>query len=142
MATRTLFRDTFTEAEARTTLAGLRRSTASMAVVQLRVLGGAIARVPDDATAYAHRRRRLMCNIAAMFEDPAGRSEHAAWAADLAADLHEDGIDGVYVNFLGVDDAHRVRDAYPGACWDRLIALKARHDPRNLFRRNHNVPLA
>ncbi len=48
--------------------------------------------------------------------------------------------DGAYVNFLGFDGEARIRDAYPGATWDRLRKVKARYDPTNLFRRNQNIP--
>ena len=47
---------------------------------------------------------------------------------------------GVYVNFLGDEGADRVREAYPGPTWDRLVEVKRRYDPGNLFRRNQNIP--
>ena len=47
---------------------------------------------------------------------------------------------GAYVNFLGAEGEDRVRAAYPGATWDRLVAIKRRYDPTNLFRRNHTIP--
>jgi FAD/FMN-containing dehydrogenase len=50
------------------------------------------------------------------------------------------GHDGAYVGFVGDEGEARVRAAYPGATWDRLAAIKARYDPTNLFRRNHNIP--
>ncbi|NCT91829.1 FAD-binding oxidoreductase [Cellulomonas sp. APG4] len=112
-----------------------------MRVVQLRPLGGAIARVPADATAYAHRDRRLMGYVAAILgpgEDAQGPSDWVAGTADLL----RQGDDGVYVNFLFDEGHERVRAAYPGATWDRLTALKARVDPTNLFRRNQNIPPA
>jgi FAD/FMN-containing dehydrogenase len=52
------------------------------------------------------------------------------------------GHDGAYVGFVGDEGEARVRAAYPGATWDRLAAIKARSDPTNLFRRNHNIPPA
>ncbi|GGC02288.1 FAD-binding oxidoreductase [Cellulomonas carbonis] len=111
-----------------------------MRVAQLRVLGGAIARVPDDATAYAHRSARVMAYVAA-FVSPEDRDERAAWVAATAAALDR-GVPGVYVNFLGEEGPDRVRDAYPGATWDRIAQVKATYDPENLFRRNQNVPPA
>ena len=140
--TRTGFRDTFTVAEAQVALDALQASTAMMSVVQLRVLGGAVARVADDATAYAHRQRRILVNVAAMYVDPAERDRHAAWADQLFGRLREDGADGAYVNFLADDGPVRIREAYPGATWDRLVAIKRRYDPGNVFRLNHNVPPA
>ncbi len=112
-----------------------------MRVVQLRALGGAIARVPADATAYAHRSSRVMANVAAFVQDPAERPARAEWVAGTAA-LLDQGDPGAYVNFLGDEGPERVRAAYPGATWDRLAAVKAVYDPGNLFRRNQNVPPA
>ncbi|VTR76686.1 FAD-binding oxidoreductase [Cellulomonas hominis] len=113
-------------------------STDGMRVVQLRVLGGAIARVAADATAYAHRASRVMGNVAAFVQDPGDRAQRAEWVAGTAA-LLDQGDAGAYVNFLGDEGPERVRDAYPGPTWDRLAAIKATYDPENLFRRNQNV---
>ena len=49
---------------------------------------------------------------------------------------------GAYVNFLGDEGDARVRDAYPGSTWDRLVEIKRRYDPTNLFRLNQNIPPA
>jgi hypothetical protein len=119
----------------------LRASDAAMRVAQLRVLGGAMARVPDDATAFAHRRSRIMVNIATFYEGAEDRAVRQAWVTDFAAALQQ-GDDGAYVNFLGDEDESRVRAAYPGSTWDRLTAIKAQYDPDNLFRLNQNIPPA
>jgi hypothetical protein len=71
-----------------------------MAVTQLRMLGGAMARVPADATAFAHRDKRLMVNLAALYPNPDDRAQHQAWASGLAAELN-DGDTAAYVGFLG-----------------------------------------
>jgi FAD/FMN-containing dehydrogenase len=117
----------------------LEASTAQMAVAQLRVLGGAMARVPADATAFAHRDRRVMVNVATIYERSEDRPEHEAWVEGLATVLRR-GETSVYVNFLGDEGESRVREAYPGATWDRLAAIKARYDPANMFRYNQNIP--
>lgn len=135
---RTLFRDTFDRATAELILEGLQNSSAMMSAVQLRVLGGAMARVPAEATAFAHRNRAIMANVAALYMNPAEAATHAAWVEQLAADLRE-GEPGAYVNFLEAEGEARVREAYPGATWDRLVAVKRRYDPDNLFRLNQNV---
>jgi FAD/FMN-containing dehydrogenase len=137
-AGRTMYADSFDRARAERVLEALEASSAMMSVTQLRVLGGAVARVPDEATAYAHRDRHLMINVAALFADPAERTTHEAWVQDLSAGL-ADGRPGAYVNFLGDDGAERIREAYPGPTWDRLVEVKRRYDPGNLFRRNHNI---
>ena len=111
-----------------------------MRAVQVRALGGAIGRVADDATAYAHRSARLMVNVAA-FVSAEDRAERTAWVRDTLAALDQ-GVPGAYVNFVGDEGPERVHDAYPGATWDRLRAVKAAYDPDNVFRRNQNVPPA
>jgi FAD/FMN-containing dehydrogenase len=116
---------------------GLRSGTAPMRVAQFRPLGGAVARVSPDATAFAHRNRRFIVNVGAMYERPDDAHEHALWAATVAADLGGNG--GAYVGFLAQDGASRIREAYPGGTWERLVAVKRRYDPENLFRSNHNV---
>ena len=124
---------------AETVVEHLHASTAPMAVAQFRVLGGAMARVPVAATAFAHRERRVMVALGAVYEDAAESPEHETWVTDFMAALH-DGSPGVYVNFLGDEGDARVREAYPGATWERLAEVKRRYDPANLFRLNQNIP--
>ena len=115
-------------------------SSAGMTVAQLRVLGGAVARVPADATAYAHRTRRIMASVVAVSASPEDIPVDEAGALDTAEALQQ-GEPGAYVNFLGDEGVDRVRAAYPeGNCQDRLATVKHAYDPGNLFRRNHNVP--
>jgi FAD/FMN-containing dehydrogenase len=140
-AARSLFVDTVDREVAATIVAHLQASTAPIAVAQLRVLGGAMARVPADATAFAHRGRRVMAALGAVWERAEEAPTHQAWVADFAAALRQ-GDQGVYVNFLGDEGQERVREAYPGSTWERLVAVKRRYDPANLFRRNQNVPPA
>jgi FAD/FMN-containing dehydrogenase len=137
----TMFVDRVDRAVAGSIMDHLERSDASMRVAQLRVLGGAMSRVPADATAFAHRSSRIMVNVAAFYEGEADRPGRLAWVEEFAAALRQ-GDAGAYVNFLGDEGQARIRDAYPGATWDRLAAVKARYDPTNLFRLNQNVPPA
>jgi hypothetical protein len=112
-----------------------------MRVAQLRVLGGAMARVPADSTAFAHRRSRIMVNVAALYERPADAPAHEPWVTGFAAALKQ-GDSGAYVNFLVDEGESRIRDAYPGKTWERLREIKRRYDPTNLFRLNQNIPPA
>jgi FAD/FMN-containing dehydrogenase len=136
---RSLFCDTVDATAAKTIVEHLEASTAPMAVAQLRVLGGAMARVPVEATAFAHRHRPMMVGVGCVYEDAADRPEHDAWADRFAATLRQ-GDPGVYVNFLSDEGPERVREAYPGPTWDRLVEVKRRYDPGNLFHRNQNIP--
>jgi FAD/FMN-containing dehydrogenase len=140
-ASLTMFLDQIDRFVAETILGHLQSSTASMAVAQLRVLGGAMARVPVDATAFAHRGSRIMVNVAALYERPEEKATHEAWVSDFAAALQQ-GDNGAYVNFLSDEGEERIRAAYPGSTWERLAAIKARYDPTNLFRLNQNIPPA
>jgi len=119
----------------------LEEPVGQLRAVQLRTLGGAMASVPKDATAFAHRSRAIMVNIATMFGDEEDRPAARDWVAGLVARLHGDDTTG-YVNFLGDEGPERVRQAYPGDTWDRLREIKRRYDPTNLFRMNQNIPPA
>jgi FAD/FMN-containing dehydrogenase len=136
----TMFVDRIDPDVAGTILDYLNASDAPMRVAQLRVLGGAMARVPSDATAFAHRSSRIMVNVAAFYDGTsADRDRRAAWVDDFARAIHQ-GDSGAYVNFLADEGQARVRAAYPGQTWRRLAAIKRRYDPENLFRRNQNIP--
>ncbi|HXQ54883.1 MAG TPA: FAD-binding oxidoreductase [Actinomycetes bacterium] len=135
---RSLFMDGVDSRAATAIVEQLRATTAPMAVAQLRVLGGAMARVPAEATAFAHRDRRVMAGVGCVYQDAGERPTHEAWADGFAAALR--GGQGVYVNFLSNEGPDRVREAYPGRTWDRLVEVKRRYDPGNLFRLNQNIP--
>jgi len=142
---RTLFMDHVDEADAQLMLDRIaehvRTTDAQAAVAQIRVLGGAMARVPADATAFAHRQSPIMVNVAAVVGSLEDIPAHASWLEAFAAALNQ-GDDGKYVNFVVDEDDTAIHHAYPGAMWDRLAAIKARYDPTNLFRRNQNIPPA
>lgn len=126
---------------AATIVSQLEESDASMRVVQLRVLGGAIARVPADATAYAHRSSPIMVNVAAFYDGPDDMPRRQEWVDDVSAALDQ-GESGAYVNFVGDEGPERVHAAYPAGTWERLASVKATYDADNLFRLNQNVPPA
>jgi FAD/FMN-containing dehydrogenase len=138
---RTMFMDSVDRSVAATIAERLEASDASLRVVQLRVLGGAMARVPSDATAFAHRASRIMVNIAAFYDGADEKSVRERWVTEFAQALKQ-GDDGAYVNFLADEGPERVRAAYPGRTWDRLAEIKRRYDPTNLFHRNQNIPPA
>ena len=137
----TMFLDSVDLSTAETMIDFLESSDASLRVAQLRALGGAMARVPEDATAFAHRKSRIMVNVAAFYDGPDDRPRREAWVAEFANALRQSDK-GAYVGFLADEGPERVGAAYPGATWDRLAAVKATYDPTNLFRLNQNVPPA
>jgi FAD/FMN-containing dehydrogenase len=121
-------------------LKSLEIATAPMAAAQVRGLGGAMARVADDATAFGNRAAAMMVNIAAMYERPEDREEHEAWADGLTQALSEGVTAAAYVGFLGDEGEEGIRRAYPPATLERLTQVKRRYDPHNLFHLNLNVP--
>jgi FAD/FMN-containing dehydrogenase len=133
-----MFMDRVGHSEADTIVGFLEASDASLRVAQLRALGGAMARVPSEATAFAHRGSRIMANVAAFYDGEADKPARQAWVDDFSAALRQDDR-GAYVGFLGDEGEERLRAAYPGATWERLRAVKSRYDPGNLFRRNQNI---
>jgi FAD/FMN-containing dehydrogenase len=105
-------------------------------LVQLRVLGGRMAEVPAEATAFAHRDKPFLLVVARMWEDGEGAQE-TAWVLDLFGRIQPHGR-GVYANFTQ-DEANRIREAYPAGTYDRLAAVKREYDPGNVFAMNLNV---
>lgn len=79
-------------------------------------------------------------NINGVWEPGADGSAERAWTRDLYEALAPHASGGVYVNFLGNERAERVRAAYGAAKYERLVELKARYDPGNVFRLNQNIP--
>jgi FAD/FMN-containing dehydrogenase len=135
---RTMFLDDVDASLAEKIFESLSKSDAAMRVAQLRVLGGAVTRVPADATAYAHRSRRMLANVAAFYTTPEDRAVRERWVGEFARVLQPDD-QSAYVGFLTDEGERRVRAAYPGATWERLTRVKAEYDPDNLFRLNPNI---
>jgi hypothetical protein len=140
-ALRTMFIDSVDTSTAAMMLDRLKSAPVPFAVTQLRVLGGAMARVPVEATAFAHRRSRILVNLVALFGKPEEKEPSEAWVTDYMAALRQKDA-GAYVNFLGDEGPQRVRDAYPSPTWERLVSIKKKYDPTNLFRLNQNIPPA
>jgi FAD/FMN-containing dehydrogenase len=137
-ASRSAFLDDLDDAAIEGFIEGIRSSTADLTLIQMRVLGGAMGRVAPDATAFAHRSARIMTVMVAASADRAEVPANEAWAVRMH-DLVAARSTGVYVNFLHREGPARIRQAYPGATYERLLALKRRWDPTNLFRHNQNI---
>jgi FAD/FMN-containing dehydrogenase len=103
-------------------------------------LGGMLSRVGRDETAFTQRDAAYNVNINAVWtpEDP-DAERHIQWARDYFAAMQPHARDRVYLNFLGDEGPHRVRQAYGSATYDRLAELKATYDPDNFFRLNQNI---
>ena len=102
-------------------------------------MGGAVSRADPTNTAFYHRDAAFSLTALSAWLDPAEDEKNMAWARDLSDHLQPYTSGGVYVNELGDEGEERIRAAYGPATYDRLVALKNKHDPTNLFRLNQNI---
>jgi FAD/FMN-containing dehydrogenase len=117
------------------------RLTSPHSITLIFQLGGAVSRVAEEATAFSDRQAVFNVDANAQWLDPRDprADEHMQWARDLYAALLPFTSDGAYVNFLMDEGLDRVRRAYGAAKYERLVALKRRWDPDNVFRLNQNI---
>jgi FAD/FMN-containing dehydrogenase len=102
------------------------------------LIAGAANRVPSDATAYAHRDTAFVMNVHTRWRNPADDRTCIAWARQFFAASTPFASAGAYVNFMTEEEDTRVAAAY-GANYARLVELKRRYDPANVFRINQNI---
>jgi FAD/FMN-containing dehydrogenase len=117
--------------------ASRRRSPLSQ--VHLHHLGGAVARVPKGITAFAHRGAAFAMNIVGAWPEPAETEADTRWVREFADAMAPHTAAGVYVNFLGNEGEERVRAAYGDETYARLVEVKTRLDPNNVFHLNQNI---
>jgi len=101
-------------------------------------IDGAVSRVGAQDTAFVHRDMKFAPVIATQWADPKDNEANIAWARAYAAELAPHSEAGGYINFMDSEDQSRVRSNY-GPNWDRLVAIKSKYDPGNLFRVNQNI---
>jgi len=104
------------------------------AMIQLRPLGGAIARIPNDATAFAHRDKSMILALINMGVE----RKNQQWVDRMWGTLQTH-TSGAYVNFVGDEGESRIADAYPANTYARLSKVKRCYDPTNLFKLNQNI---
>ena len=117
-------------------------------------MGGAFGRVDEDATPFPNRAATYWLNVYGFWSDPADDDRRTEWVRGFARAMEPHASGGVYLNFLGQDGGTGARDAgatratreaalavYGPRKLERLVALKRRYDPANLFRLNHNIPV-
>jgi FAD/FMN-containing dehydrogenase len=107
-------------------------------MVELKIAGGAVGRIPRSATAYAHRDTPVWVACLAGGQEAAGDSRTQDLVQRFENTMRPHAA-GSYVNAMGYDEADRSLDAYPAAAYARLVALKRRYDPTNMFRHNQNI---
>jgi FAD/FMN-containing dehydrogenase len=118
---------------------GARAVPGPLGEIFVAALGGAMGRVARDATAYAGRDARWVMNVHGRWQSPSDDGAFRTWARDVFEATAPFATGGAYVNFMTSDEAARVAAAY-GDNYDRLVEVKRRFDPDNLFRMNHNIP--
>jgi FAD/FMN-containing dehydrogenase len=101
--------------------------------------GGAVGRVPDDAMAAGHRDAAYLMHPIAVWDDPAESDRHMSWCRDLCAAMRPHTTGGIYLNMTMDEGEGRVRAGYSAAKYQRLMALKDKYDPGNLFSVNQNI---
>jgi hypothetical protein len=116
---------------------GLRLPT-SLSTVHLYPVDGAVHQVGEDETAFSYRGATWSSVIAGIDPDPANKERISAWARDYWEALHPYSAGGAYVNFMMEEGQDRIRATYRGN-YDRLVEVKEKYDPSNLFRVNQNI---
>ena len=134
---RSLFAQSLSDEAIQTIVTAAGRAISPETMVQIRILGGAMGRVPVDATAFAHRDKAVMISVFSTEWQP-GNREHFVRAEQLWQAIAPY-TEGVYSNFLMDEGERRVHQAYPPETYERLVALKNRYDPTNLFHLNQNI---
>jgi FAD/FMN-containing dehydrogenase len=110
----------------------------SLSQIHIHHLGGALARVAPEATAFANRNRAFVFNLVGTWADPTDDDANIAWTRAAFDSLGTARAGSAYINFLGSEGNERVAAAYGGNL-QRLIELKRRYDPQNVFRQNQNI---
>jgi berberine-like enzyme len=117
-------------------------SNSPLTILEVRQLGGALGRPPTQPSPIGHRNAPFIVNGIGMTPTPDEAKRVQAYLAYVATALRPHDTGATYVNFLELTDVtpERVRAAYSAEDWERLIALKNRYDPDDLFRFNRNIP--
>ena len=128
-----------TDAAAQTMLAYVSKVTSPFTDVKLATLGGAVARVGENDTAFGFRDSKYAFVIQTRWKDPEESRQHLAWTQEFFDAMKAHGTGKVYVNFVADEGEKRVADAYNADSLKRLRKIKAKYDPGNLFRMNQNI---
>jgi FAD/FMN-containing dehydrogenase len=137
--TRSLYLDRLPDDAVEHLVDAARRSPSPLSTIDLGHLLGAIARVPEQATAFSRRRAPFLCSASAAWLDPADDAANIAWARAAVDGLGPYGHGGTYVNYMEPSSPDRVAAVYGDAHYQRLARLKAAVDPGNVFRGNQNI---
>ncbi|MEV0992878.1 FAD-binding oxidoreductase [Streptomyces sp. NPDC049949] len=115
-----------------------RRLPAVNSTVHIYPINGACHRVAPEATAFAYRDCSFAPVIAGMWPDPSANEANIAWVRDYYEATAPHSEEGGYINFMAADDQDRIRANYKGN-YDRLVEVKRKYDPGNVFHLNQNI---
>jgi hypothetical protein len=104
----------------------------------LGLIGGKANAPGPTATAYPHRDVLYAMNVHGRWDDPADDARCIGWSREFFAAAAPYAAGSVYINFMTQEEGARIREAY-GPNYERLVEIKKRYDPNNLFRFNHNI---
>jgi FAD/FMN-containing dehydrogenase len=102
------------------------------------LIDGASNRIPSDTTAYCHRDAKFVMNVHGRWDDAAQDEKCMSWAREFFEASAPYASAGVYVNFMTAEESDRISAAY-GSNYDRLIQIKNKYDPENIFHHNQNI---
>ena len=122
-----------------TLAAGFLEVPSPFSAVAIEPFGGAVARVPVEATAFPHRHATFNLMILGAWTDPATSEANIRWTRALWKAMRPFATDAVYVNYMDADDINRMEGAYDAPTYRRLQQIKQRYDPENFFRVNQNI---
>src|SRR3954453_15901164 len=136
---RSAYVDELSDAAIAATVAQHRAVPSPHSVIHFHHFGGVVAQVPEDAAAFGGRSAQYVLNVIARTPDVDGFDANVKWARDTVQALAPVSGAGAYVNFMGAPGDERLRASYGDAKYERLVALKRRYDPTNLFHLNQNI---
>ena len=126
------------DAAVQTMIAAFEAAPSIMSAMVVEHFHGAVCRVDPTATAYPHREPGYNLVLIGQWLDPADTAANVSWVRETYAALEPFMAPRSYVNYLADDESDRVANAY-GPNLERLVEIKRRYDPANLFRLNHNI---
>ncbi len=136
------YHDDLSDEAVDTLVAGALRAPSDLTQQLVVPWGGALARIPDDATPMTHRDAGWVTHPFAVWQDPADDHANIEWVRQFRRDIAPFTNGGVYLNFIGDEGAARIRNAYGETKYERLRQVKGEYDPGNVFRGNQNIPPA
>jgi FAD/FMN-containing dehydrogenase len=119
-------------------IAWAERKPTPLSLTHLNHFGGAMSRVANDATPFAHRDAMFAFSQDALWDGPEDTAVNVKWVKDCWQAMRVHSPRGAYVNFMADEGEDRVRESYRGN-YDRLARIKRKYDPTNLFRLNQNI---